>query len=178
MKRTIMQLILVLAVCCMALVMPVFADFTGTPPAGVAPLTVQFTDDSSNEPISWNWSFGDGSLENATFQNPVHTYTNAGTYTVSLNATNASSSNTTIRRNYITVHAPPPTVSGIAPKTNSNKTTISVTNLAGTNFTSGATVMLTPVNVNPVLKGSINLPSEVLQTSTLCLWQLCLCELF
>ena len=36
-----------------------------------------------------------------------------------------------------------------------NTTTVSITNLTGTNFLPGATVMLTPLNVNPVHSGSI-----------------------
>jgi PKD repeat protein len=85
------------------LVLPI-ADFFGVPSSGVAPLTVMFTDLSTNTPIKWNWSFGDDSLENATEQNPVHTYINAGTYTVSLNATNADGSDTQTREEYITAN--------------------------------------------------------------------------
>jgi PKD repeat protein len=80
------------------------ADFFGTPTSGVAPLTVSFTDLSTNTPKSWNWSFGDNSLENATEQNPVHTFANPGTYTVSLNATNADGSDSQTRTKYITVN--------------------------------------------------------------------------
>ncbi|MEI8047481.1 MAG: PKD domain-containing protein [Bacteroidota bacterium] len=45
---------------------------------------VQFTDQSvSNSPvIQWEWSFGDGNM--ATVQNPSHSYTIPGNYTVSL----------------------------------------------------------------------------------------------
>ncbi len=38
--------------------------------------------------ISWNWSFGDGTT--STDQNPSHTYTTAGNYTVSLNVSGTS----------------------------------------------------------------------------------------
>jgi PKD repeat protein len=85
------------------LVVPV-ADFFGIPTSGVAPLVVTFSDLSTKNPTSWNWSFGDGSLENATEQNPVHTYTNHGTYTVSLNVTNADGSDSQTRQEYITVN--------------------------------------------------------------------------
>ena len=47
-----------------------------------------------------------------------------------------------------------PTVTGITPASGVNTTTVSSTNLTGTNFVSGASVMLTP-NSNPVHKGSI-----------------------
>ncbi len=48
-----------------------------------------------------------------------------------------------------------PAVTGITPATGSNATTVAITNLAGTNFTSGATVMLTPGTVNPIHKGNL-----------------------
>jgi hypothetical protein len=48
-----------------------------------------------------------------------------------------------------------PTVAGITPPMGLNITTITVTDLNGTGFVPGATLLLTPVNVNPVHKGSI-----------------------
>jgi PKD repeat protein len=35
------------------------ANFTATPTSGIIPLTVQFTDTSTNNPTSWVWFFGD-----------------------------------------------------------------------------------------------------------------------
>jgi PKD repeat protein len=63
------------------------AGFNASPASGTAPLAVQFTDTSTGSPTSWAWDFGDGST--ATTQNPSHTYTTAGTFTVTLRATNA-----------------------------------------------------------------------------------------
>lgn len=77
--------------------------FTGTPTTGNAPLAVNFTDQSTGSPTSWSWSFGDTTT--STSQNPSHTYNSAGTYTVSLTATNGSSSNTLTKTNYITVNS-------------------------------------------------------------------------
>jgi len=85
-------------------VLPV-ANFTGTPTNGTAPLTVRFTDSSINA-TSWSWNFGDGNTTNSTIQNPVHTYLTAGTYTVSLDATNSGGSNTAIKSNYINLTLP------------------------------------------------------------------------
>ena len=79
-------------------------DFVGVPTEGDAPLTVQFTDKSLGIPTSWAWEFGDG--QNSTEQNPVHTYTQPGTYTVSLTAKNIVSSNKKTKENYIIVHEP------------------------------------------------------------------------
>jgi PKD repeat protein len=83
-----------------AAVTPV-ANFVGTPTSGALPLTVAFTDISTNTPTSWIWNFGDGSSSN--YKNPDHTYTTAGTYTVTLTATNSAGSNSLTRTNYISV---------------------------------------------------------------------------
>ncbi len=85
-----------------AAVVPV-AEFSATPTGGVAPLTVQFTDTSTNVPTSWLWSFGDGNSSNE--QNPLNVYAAPGTYTVSLTATNIAGSNTTTKTAFITVTA-------------------------------------------------------------------------
>jgi PKD repeat protein len=62
--------------------------FTADNTSGCGSLTVQFTDQSQNTPTSWDWNFGDGSA-NATTQHPSHTYSKAGSYDVTLTATNA-----------------------------------------------------------------------------------------
>jgi PKD repeat protein len=79
------------------------ANFTGTPLTGSTPLSVAFTDTSTNSPTSWAWNFGDGNFTGNTTQNPTHIYTSVGTYTVTLNATNAAGSNTFSRAGYIVV---------------------------------------------------------------------------
>jgi PKD repeat protein len=85
---------------------PPVADFSGTPTSGSAPLTVAFTDASTNSPTSWSWTFGDGGVSTA--QNPSYTYTTPGTYNVSLTVFNGSGSDTITKVNYITVGPPPP----------------------------------------------------------------------
>ncbi len=77
------------------------ANFSANITNGTTPLTVQFMDASTNTPTSWAWDFGDGS--SATVQNPVYTYTTAGIFTVSLNATNAAGSTTITKTGYISV---------------------------------------------------------------------------
>ncbi len=54
------------------------------PAEGCAPLTVQFTN-LSEYAVSSLWNFGDGGIANAT--NPVYTYWQAGTYSVTLTVT-------------------------------------------------------------------------------------------
>nr|MBP6687815.1 PKD domain-containing protein [Lacibacter sp.] len=81
------------------------ANFTSTSPTGCTPFIVNFTDQSTGTPTSWQWDLGNGSTSNA--QNPSTFYTSAGTYTVRLTVTNGSGSNTITRTNYITVNSPP-----------------------------------------------------------------------
>jgi len=72
-------------------VVPV-ASFTKSTGAGDVPFDVTFTDTSTNTPTSWLWDFGD--MATSTDQNPVHTYSVAGSYNVTLTATNSAGSNT------------------------------------------------------------------------------------
>ena len=80
---------------------PVAAFIANRPTSGTAPLTVQFTDQSTGSPTSWEWSFGDGST--SSLQNPSETYQNAGTYTVTLTSSNSEGSSTNTASQTITV---------------------------------------------------------------------------
>jgi plastocyanin len=76
------------------------ANFTFTPPAPQIGNSVTFTDTSTGSPTSWSWNFGDpasGGSNTSTAQGPTHAFQSAGTFTVSLQATNASGSNTTTK---------------------------------------------------------------------------------
>lgn len=55
--------------------------------------TVDFTDMTLGNPQSWFWDFGDGNTN--TTQNPSHTYTAAGTYTVCLTVTDSCGTDST-----------------------------------------------------------------------------------
>jgi PKD repeat protein len=78
--------------------------FIAYPTAGPVPLAVSFADISTNSPTSWSWVFGDGGT--ATAQNPSHTYTAVGCYTVSLTVENAGGSDIATRDDYIVVSFP------------------------------------------------------------------------
>lgn len=56
---------------------------------GCAPLTVTFTDASSNDPNAWSWSFPGGSPETGTEQTMSVTYDAPGTYSVTVEVSNA-----------------------------------------------------------------------------------------
>jgi PKD repeat protein len=72
---------------------PPGASFTGFHPVNSQEMTVQFIDRSSGPPTSWSWDFGDGGTSN--LQNPVHTYSNPGTYIVTLTVSNSAGSSET-----------------------------------------------------------------------------------
>jgi len=143
------------------------AAFTANPTSGTAPLTVQFTDQSTGNPISWSWSFGDGSSVNATVQHPVHTYDSANTYTVSLNATNAAGSNTKTVANYITVNSPTlpsPTITTILPVSITAGSEAFTLTLNGANYVNGAKVKWDGSNRTTNFVSSIQLTASILKT--------------
>jgi PKD repeat protein len=83
---------------------PPVADFTADETTVTEGESVQFTDLSANNPTSWSWNFGGGTPSTSTAQNPSVTYNTAGTYNVSLTATNDDGSNTKTETAYITVN--------------------------------------------------------------------------
>jgi len=83
------------------------AGFSANVTAGPAPFTVRFTDESSGDPKSWSWAFGDGGT--SAEQNPVYTYRTPGNYTVNLTVDNSAALS---RPGYITVTAPKGDVTG------------------------------------------------------------------
>ena len=105
------------------------ANFTATPTSGEAPLKVQFTDLSSGNPTMWKWNFGDkpgpipmdadvscagGGCDN--IANPIHTYLDPGTYTVTLTASNQQGcSDTETKTAFITVGKKPTDVVPLYP---------------------------------------------------------------
>ncbi len=91
---------------------PPVADFTANDlyPANSL-TTVIFTDQSTNNPTSWYWTFSPNTVTfvggtSATSQNPQVRFSNFGAYTVSLTATNAYGSNTNTKTDYIHVGQP------------------------------------------------------------------------
>ncbi len=80
------------------------SDFTADKTTGTAPLTVQFTDKSTGNITGWNWDFGDGTT--STEQSPAHTYSTAGSYTVSLVVSDGTNTDTLTMDDYIQVNAP------------------------------------------------------------------------
>jgi PKD repeat protein len=103
------------------------ADFTREPISINAPMTVQFIDQSTcsativmrtdgsiyitsieSAPYggitTWSWDFGDGTT--STEQNPIHTYQDAGIYTVRLEVVGPGGSDTKTKKDYIHLTMP------------------------------------------------------------------------
>ncbi|PSR01288.1 MAG: hypothetical protein BRD50_08990, partial [Bacteroidetes bacterium SW_11_45_7] len=65
--------------------------------------TVNFFDSSTNGPTSWDWSFPGGTPSSSNAEAPQVVYTSAGTYDVTLIATNSYGSDTITKNSFITV---------------------------------------------------------------------------
>ena len=98
------------------------AIFTASSTSGYSPLSVKFNDWSTGSPKSWYWDFGDGTT--STEQNPTHTYTRAGTYTVTLTVSGSCGTDTVSKTNYITVKLPTASASLNSGSYNTKKTII------------------------------------------------------
>jgi PKD repeat protein len=140
---------------------PPIANFYAYPTSGPLPLNVNFTDQSTGNPSSWYWDFGDGLT--STVQNPTHTYSTAGTYSVSMTAENEYGSNKKEKFNLISV-------------TQSNDLTIHVSNtkvikkIAGKNQIGQAFVTVVDGNGSPVqgavVYGFFNYPNNTIKSGT------------
>lgn len=80
------------------------ADFIVDSESIMAGSQLSFKDNSSYEPTSWFWNFGDGSTSEE--QNPTHKYVKKGTYTVSMKAINKFGVTENSKQDFITVNLP------------------------------------------------------------------------
>jgi len=74
--------------------------------SGKAPLTVNFIDQSSNNPTTWAWDFDGNGTTDSTQQNPSHQYTQPGSYNVTLTVTNAAGPASLTKLGFINVDVP------------------------------------------------------------------------
>ncbi len=73
------------------------ADFTMDNASGCAPLTVNFTNTSTNEPTSYAWTFVGGTPATSTSANPTVVFTSVGQHAVILVASNSAGSTTKVK---------------------------------------------------------------------------------
>jgi PKD repeat protein len=132
---------------CQVATVPPTADFTAditTTCRG----TIHFSDLSTNIAQQWFWDFGDG--DTSSLQNPTHTYTTSGSYTVTLIAVNTIGADTLTRPAYINITSPAaPIITGNTTVCSGQSTTLNIplntgddaqwTDTSGTQVGSGAT---------------------------------------
>lgn len=115
MKKGIFNTIFILLLIQAAVAQTPVANFSANVVEGCGPLRVNFKDESTGDPKYWDWEFTDGGgfrqLSNQ--RNPGITFSQPGTYSVTLVVRNQNGANAVTRTNYITVY-PSPTVSFVA----------------------------------------------------------------
>jgi PKD repeat protein len=114
----------------------VSADFSADVTSGIAPLSVQFTDLSSGDYDTLAWDFGDGGSSD--LENPMHTYSTPGTYSVSLTISGLGGSDTEIKASYITVYDPTLADFSATPLTGIAPLEVAFTNLSSGDYDSFA----------------------------------------
>ena len=99
------------------------------------PMTVQFTNTSTPATgATYAWTFGDGGT--STLQNPPHTYSAAGSYSVTLKVTTSGGTDTSVRNSYVNAGCVVPSFSGVV-TSNGNGPTTPTGLWTGANFQSG-----------------------------------------
>ncbi|MBT8507249.1 hypothetical protein AZH53_02240 [Methanomicrobiaceae archaeon CYW5] len=77
------------------------ADFSADVTSGSLPLTIAFAGQSTGNPLSYKWDFGDGTPTSGE-KDPVHTYISKGFYTVTLTVWGEDgSSDTVVKKRFI-----------------------------------------------------------------------------
>lgn len=72
-------------------------DFTADVVNGIAPLEVNFTDETvGGDVITWSWDFDNDGTEDSNEQNPAYTFVEGGDYDVALTVTNSTDETFTI----------------------------------------------------------------------------------
>lgn len=103
----------------------VTADFEADTTSGCGSATVQFTDLSSGNISSWNWSFGNGNT--STLQNPSANYTIIGNYNVTLTVSDGTNSDSKTITNYINIYRSPTADFSVSPTTGCSPLPVSFT---------------------------------------------------
>ena len=89
---------------------PPAAAFSANIRSGEAPLTVNFKEESTNNPLTWSWVFEGGTPSQSDERNPVVTYMQPGRYKVQLTVSNDAGQDTEIKTSYIEVLEATPSI--------------------------------------------------------------------
>jgi len=106
------------------IVIPPEAEFVADKTAGVGTLDVQFTDQSTGIILYYDWDFGDGTVASGERsvgsyeQNPMHTFTAPGSYTIKLKVTGSGTGDIdeVTKVDYIKINVDPPVANFVANK--------------------------------------------------------------
>ena len=112
---------------------PVKADFSGTPTSGIAPFEVDFTDLSAGDYDTCSWTYGDGDTSDSC-EDPSHTFTVPGVYTVSLNISGLGGSDTETKTEYISVYTAVDANFSATPTTGFDPLSVKFTNLSSGDY--------------------------------------------
>lgn len=151
-------------------------NFTASSTVACAGESINFTDLSTSPGgvVSWVWDFGDGN--SSTLQNPSHSYTTAGTYTVILTANNGSTSVDEVKANYIVVNPLPQASFNLSSPPCTLPANVSITNVLPSSgvsyqwdFGNGQTSNVqNPTPQNYSTEGTYNVELVVVNTTTGC----------
>jgi PKD repeat protein len=105
---------------------PLSVAFSAAPEQGCAPLVVAFSDESVGDVTNRQWTFEGGTPATSTAQNPVVTYSQPGTYNVTLTVSNGLSQNSAQETDMIAVGGAP--VSGFGASNPTGSPTVTFSN--------------------------------------------------
>ncbi len=121
------------------------SDFSASFTSVCTGSSITFTDLSTGNATSWNWTFTGGTPATSSSQNPVISYSSPGVYGVVLTASNLNGSGTTMTKtSYITISSPATTAT--CNPTRSGSATYGITNV--TLNTINNTTLLTDAVIN------------------------------
>ena len=109
------------------------ADFSASPISGAPPLKVQFTNLTTGDYNECLWDFGDDQTSDLC-DDPQHTYSKPGIYTVNLEVTGPGGVGKMTRTNYITVHSKPLADFSASPTSGIAPLKVQFTNLSAGNY--------------------------------------------
>ena len=134
------------------------ASFTSTSPVQIG-MPIEFFDTTANNPTTWFWDFGDG-VGTSTLQNPVYTYANLGTYTVTLTTDNACGTGMVQDQVIVALPAPDLAIGKTAPATADPQTPITYTlTVANSGLLSATNLIISdalPIGASYISGGTLN----------------------